>query len=142
MENKFDATVEAHQGSDITALHNISFRRVLLLCIPALILGTALRASFLAVIPEIYYQTDTYSYFLTAWKLWTNGDFYLNPKRLFLYPILLAFAPLLPGSVAVGVAVIQHILGLAIIVGIGWIVAQMTRLPGLWVPLATVVAAI
>ena len=72
---------------------------------------------------------------MTASKLLTDGDFDINPKRSFLYPSLLVFAPLLPGSVAVGVAVIQHILGLAIIVGIGWIVAQMTRLPVLWVPL-------
>ena len=79
---------------------------------------------------------------MTASKLLTDGDFDINPKRSFLYPSLLVFAPLLPGSVAVGVAVIQHILGLAIIVGIGWIVAQMTRLPVLWVPLATVVAAV
>ena len=140
MKNKSDVVVEVHQGSDTA--YNISFWRVLLLCIPALILGAALRASFLAVTPEVYYQTDTYSYFITASKLLTEGDFHINPKRSFLYPILLVFAPLLPGSVAVGVAVIQHILGLAIIVGIGWIVAQMTRLPVLWVPLATVVAAV
>jgi hypothetical protein len=112
MKSKSDAVVEAPQGSDTA--YNISFWRVLLLCIPALILGAALRASFLAVTPEVYYQTDTYSYFMTASKLLTDGDFDINPKRSFLYPSLLVFAPLLPGSVAVGVAVIQHILGLAI----------------------------
>ena len=58
MKSKSDAVVEAPQGSDTA--YNISFWRVLLLCIPALILGAALRASFLAVTPEVYYQTDTY----------------------------------------------------------------------------------
>ena len=87
MKSKSDAVVEAPQGSDTA--YNISFWRVLLLCIPALILGAALRASFLAVTPEVYYQTDTYSYFMTASKLLTEGDFKVNPKRSFLYPILL-----------------------------------------------------
>ena len=77
-----------------------------------------------------------------AWRLWTHGDFTLNPKRRFLYPIVLIFMPLLPGSVAVGTAVVQHLLGLVIIIGIGWVVAQMTRFPNLWVPLVTCVAAV
>jgi hypothetical protein len=94
------------------------------------------------VTPEIYYGSDSNSYFEAAWRLWTEGDIKFNPKRRFLYPILLVFTPLLPGSVAVSVAVLQHILGLGIVVGIGWIVAQMTRYPNLWVPVATCLAAV
>ena len=52
------------------------------------------------------------------------------------------FMPLLPNNTAVDTAVVQHLLGLVIIVGIGWIVAQMTRFPYLWVPLVTCAAAI
>jgi hypothetical protein len=120
----------------------VPFQRVLLLCAPALIIGLLLRVAFLIAIPEVYYGADSNSYFEAAWRFWTNGDISLNPKRRFLYPILLIFMPFLPGSTAVGVAVIQHLLGLAITVGIGWIVAQMTRFPNLWVPLATCLAAI
>jgi hypothetical protein len=40
------------------------------------------------------------------------------------------------------VAVLQHLLGLVIVFGIGWIVAQLTRYPDLWVPPATCLAAI
>ena len=61
MKNKSDVVVEVHQGSDTA--YNISFWRVLLLCIPALILGAALRASFLAVTPEVYCQTDLFVFY-------------------------------------------------------------------------------
>ena len=120
----------------------VPFQQVLLLCVPALIIGLVFRVSFLIAIPEVYYGADSNSYFEAAWKLWTQGDFILNAKRRFLYPIVLIFMPLLPGSTAVGTAVVQHLLGLVVIVGIGWVVAQMTRLPNLWVPLVTCVAAI
>jgi hypothetical protein len=120
----------------------VPFRRVLLLSIPALLVALVLRASFLHAIPEIYYGSDSNSYFETAWRFWTDGDIILKPKRRFLYPIVLIFMPILPGSTAVAVAFIQHLLGLAVIVGIGWVVAQMTRFPSLWVPLATCLVAV
>ena len=92
--------------------------------------------------PEIYYASDSTSYFDAAWRLWTGEEIKFVAKRRFLYPILLAFTPLLPGSVAVGVAVVQHILGLVIIVGVGWIIAQTTRFPNVWVPLGTCMVAL
>ena len=107
----------------------VPFQQVLLLCVPALIVGLVFRVAFLIAIPEIYYGADSNSYFEAASKLWTQGDFLLNAKRRFLYPIVLIFMPLLPGSTAVGTAVVQHLLGLVILVGIGWVVAQMTRFP-------------
>jgi hypothetical protein len=134
-------TVETSHGADGQA-PAVSFQHVLVLCVPALIIGLILRIAFLVAIPEAYYGADSNSYFEAAWKLWTEGDISLNPKRRFLYPIVLIFMPLLPGSTAVGVAVVQHLLGLAIIIGIGWVVAQMTRFPNLWVPLATCLAAV
>ncbi len=120
----------------------VPLRRVFLLCLPALILAIALRISFLVAIPEVYYGADSNSYFDTARHLWTDGTFELKPKRRYFYPLLLTAAPLLPGSVAIGVAVVQHILGLLIIVGVGWIVAQLTRLPTIFVPIATCAVAI
>ena len=115
---------------------------MLLLSLPALILAVVLRVSFLVVVPEVYYGPDSNSYFDTASHFWSDGTLQLKPKRRYLYPIVLTFTPLLPGSTVAGVAVIQHILGLGIILGIGWIVAQMTRYHNLWVPLATCLAAV
>ncbi len=79
----------------------VPFQQVLLLCVPALIIGLVFRVSFLIAIPEVYYGADSNSYFEAASKLWTQGDFTLNAKRRFLYPIILIFMPLLPGSTAV-----------------------------------------
>jgi hypothetical protein len=67
----------------------VPFRQVLLLCIPALLIGLILRASFLHAVPEIYYGADSNSYFEAAWRFWTDRDIILNSKRRFLYPILL-----------------------------------------------------
>ena len=109
---------------------------------PALIIGLVLRVEFLTTIPEVYYGSDSNTYFDAAWRFWHHGKLTFNVKTRFFYPIVLIFMPLLPGSAAVGTAVVQHLLGLVIIVGIGWVVAQMTRLPNLWVPLVTCLAAI
>jgi hypothetical protein len=129
-------------GERATPQPGVTFRRVLILCLPALLLAILVRLSFLVAIPEIFYGSDSNSYFEAAWKLWTHGDLALNAKRRFLYPIVLMFTPLVPGGPTVGLAIIQHVLGLATIVGIGWIVAQMTRFPNVWVPLATCLVAV
>lgn len=120
----------------------VSLRNVLILCVPALIVAAVLRISFLISIPEIFYGADSNSYFEGAWQLWTHGDIVLSAKRRFLYPVLLMFTPLVPGGPTIGLAIVQHVLGLATIVGIGWIVAQLTRFPTVWVPLATCLAAV
>jgi hypothetical protein len=120
----------------------VSLQHLLLLCLPALIIGIILRISFLVAIPEAHYGSDSNSYFDAAWQLWTHGEISLNAKRRYLYPIVLMFIPPLPGSTAIGTAILQHSLGVAIIIGIGWIVAQLTRFPGVWVPPVTCVAAI
>jgi len=135
-------TLPPSPATDAVAQSNVSFRHVLLLCLPALVLGIVLRVSFLVAIPEIFYGPDSNSYFETAQHLWTDGKIVLKPKRRYFYPFILTFTPLLPGSTAVGVAVLQHILGLAIVVGVGWIVAQMTRFHNLWVPIATCLVAV
>ena len=104
-------------------------QQVLLLCVPALIVGLVFRVSFMIAMPEIYYGADSNSYFEGAWKLWTQGDFVLEPEAALSLshpPDVHAAAPRIarPSDTAV----VQHLLGLVIIVGIGWIVAQMTRL--------------
>ena len=53
----------------------VPFQQVLLLCVPALIIGLVFRVSFLIAIPEVYYGADSNSYFEAASKLWTQGDF-------------------------------------------------------------------
>jgi len=114
-----------------------------MLCLPALVLGAILRISFLAALPEGYYGPDSNSYFDTTSSLWLHGKWDLGPKRRWVYPLLLLPTPVLPGRNIAAIAVIQHTVGLLItVLGIGWIVLHLTRRPGVWVPLVTMLAAI
>ena len=118
------------------------WRECLWLCLPALLIGAALRISVLLTLPEGYYGADSNSYFQTASTLWTEGKLEVSSKRRWIYPLLLIPAPLLPGSTAQVIAVAQHALGLATIIGIGWITLHLTWRPKLWVPLVTTLAAL
>jgi len=120
---------------------SFTFRLCVKLCLPALIVGAIIRISFLAVTPTAYYGKDSNSYFTTANRLWSEGEFKLPSKRRYLYPLFLAVTPALPGSTATGVAVLQHATGLATVLGIGWIVGHVVRRPRIWVPPVTLLAA-
>jgi len=111
-------------------------------CLPALIVGITLRVGLLAAIPEAYFGSDSSSYFEATEKLWKHGHhFVLKAKRRWVYPILCLPLPALPWSTAKSVAFLQHLMGLGIIVGVGWIVAHITRYRAVWTPLATMLMA-
>ncbi|MDR3404398.1 MAG: hypothetical protein P4L99_18000 [Chthoniobacter sp.] len=119
------------------------WRRLVLLCLPALVLGAILRFSLLTALPEGYYGPDSNSYFDTASSLWLKHEWDLGPKRRWVYPILLIATPLLPGRNIVTIAVIQHTVGLLVtVLGIGWITLNLTRRPTIWVPFVTILGAI
>lgn len=120
-----------------------SFRRGLWLCLPALLLGAVLRLSLLTAIPEVFYGSDSPSYFETAEDLYLAGELNLPAKRRYLYPVLLTAAPAVPFCNAPQVvAAVQHTAGLAMILGIGWITGHLVRRPALWVPPVTLAAAV
>ena len=121
---------------------NPTLRRCLLLCLPALIIGAALRISVLVALPEAYYGSDSNSYFKTTAALWIEGKLDFPAKRRWIYPLMLVPMPLLPGRTLQIIAVTQHALGLATVFGIGWIVLHLTARPEVWVPLVTTLAAI
>ena len=70
------------------------------------------------------------------------GGFHLNEKRRWLYPIFLAFVDVLPGPGWTAVPLIQHVIGLFTVLGIGWCSAQLAIRPLIVVPLVTALAAI
>ena len=120
-----------------------SFRRCLWLCLPALVVGAALRISLLAAIPEGFYGSDSPSYSRTAENLYLKGHVDFPPKRRYLYPLLLIAAPVVPFCNTVqAVAAVQHAAGLMMILGIGWITGHLVRRPALWVPPVTLFAAV
>src|SRR5258708_4115775 len=108
-----------------------SLRECLMLCLPALILGATLRIWFLAAIPEGSYGSDSPSYFQAVDRLWNEHRISFSHKRRWLYPILLTPVPALPFSPAHSIPVLQHLLGLATVFGVGWIVGNLTRLRAL-----------
>lgn len=119
------------------------WRRLVLLCLPALILGAILRLSLLTALPEGYYGPDSNSYFDTTSALWLRHEWDMGPKRRWIYPLLLTVTPILPGRNVATIAVIQHTVGLLVtVLGIGWITLSLTRRPTIWVPLVTIFAAI
>lgn len=120
-----------------------TFRQCLKLCIPALIVGAILRICFIVAIPEAFNGSDTRSYTQTSDDLWSRGHLSVHQKRRWLYPILLTPAPAIPVlTPAQSIAIVQHLVGLATIVGIGWIVGNVTRFKNIFVPAVTTVMAI
>jgi hypothetical protein len=120
----------------------ITWQQCFWLCLPALVLGAILRISLLAAIPEAYYGPDTNSYLHTAWTLWEHGEIAITAKRRWIYPIVLAIAPGLPGRTVAIVPVVHHLLGLVTIFAIGYIAAHVVHRPRLWVPVVTMLAAV
>jgi len=122
---------------------HLTLRRCFWLCLPALILGAVLRFSYLAAVPEAFYGSDSNSYFVTARAAYVDHHFDLPAKRRFVYPLLLVFAPPVPFCTTVQVvAVVQHLAGLAMIFGIGWIAGHFVRRPNIWVPIIAFLPAI
>jgi len=126
-----------------SALRHFSWRKCLWLCLPALLIGAVLRISLLLAIPEAYYGADSNSYFNFTKQLALHGKVNLEKKRRFLYPLVLTPTPFVPGSnMPQVVAALQHLAGLGVIFGVGWITGNLVRRPALWVPPVTILAAV
>lgn len=119
-----------------------TWRQCLWLCVPALVFGAILRIWLTVAIPEGFYGADSNSYFDTTTDLWLKHHFKVSDKRRWLYPIMLAPTPLIPPSPARVIPIAQHALGLVTVLGLGWIVGNLTRLRMLWVPLVTTLYAV
>ena len=118
------------------------WRKCLVLCLPALVLGAVLRLCFVAAIPEAFYGADSPSYIQAADRLWNNHRISVAERRRWLYPLLIVPMAGLPISLAHALPVLQHLLGLATLFGIGWIVGNLTSFRIIWVPVVTLAAAI
>ncbi len=119
-----------------------TFRRCILLTLPALIIGAALRIYVTCILPTGFYGPDSNSYFSTAKRLWTEQKWSNSEKRRWAYPLFLATLPPLPSSPARLVPIIQHTWGLASLIGIGWIVGHVTRRRAVWIPIVTTLATL
>lgn len=125
----------------ITSAQPVGPREFFWLCLPALLIGLLLRLHFLWLIPQGYFGADSGSYFDFSHEFFSEGRFELNPKRRWFYPIVLALLTPLPAPCWYLVPLLQHLLGLATVVGIGWITLRLSATPRLTVPLVTLFAA-
>ena len=117
-------------------------RQVLCWCLPALALGLLLRGILVARMPNAFYHGDSYTVFETYNSLATNGVFEINPKKTALTPLLygallFAHVPVLPA-----VAILQHTLGLVLIVFVGLLVAHSYHRWRLFIIPVTILTAI
>jgi len=122
--------------------YGISLGRCLLLCIPAVLIGGWLRFEMMRALPVIFFGSDSHSYFRSVVDLWTSGALHLPEKRRWLYPLLLLPLPLSPVSPSTTLVVIQHLLGLLVVVPLGWIVGHVTRFRAVWIPVVTTLYAV
>jgi hypothetical protein len=99
-------------------------RDALLWAIPALLFGAILRGLMMGYLPYAYWGSDSRSYFSFAHKLLTEGYISLDEKRRFLYPLLMAPVAALPGSPLKWVAFFQHLLGLATLVPLAYLLRK------------------
>lgn len=99
-------------------------RQLLAWCLPALVIGFALRAWLTWDMPFGYYQFDTPDYLVTPHRLLMHGSLTIHGKKTFLVPVLYTLACLFPAPALVTIPLAQHALGLALVV----IMGALTRL--------------
>jgi hypothetical protein len=89
------------------------FREVLIYCIPALVVGIALRAALTVQMPWGYVQYDSAEYIETPYRLLKSASLVVNGKRGFLVPILFSIPFLLHIPALIVIPLGQHLMGLA-----------------------------
>jgi hypothetical protein len=104
-----------------------SLRELLRWCLPALILGLALRAALTWSMPYGYVQYDTSDYLTTIDHIIEKHEFYIHNKRSYLTPTLFAAAWLLPVPATITIAAAQHVMGLIATLIVGALVRLWFR---------------
>ena len=100
-----------------------NFRRCLLLCLPALLLGGWLRVELLnGWRGGFYFGPDSGSYWETAFRFAQGGHFDVSAKRPWLYPVVVWLAGHGPVSPAFSVALVQQFVAWFSIVALGALV--------------------
>lgn len=117
-------------------------RELLLWCLPALVLGLALRIALSMHLPYAYFHDDTPAFLDTTHRWLTRHEFEVHEKKTFLVPILYTLAVVLPVPAIITIPIFQHALGLGLVLIIGalcrlWLVKWRA-----WIlPLTCLVAA-
>jgi hypothetical protein len=100
-------------------LRHPRFREVLIWCVPALLVAITIRIVLAQAMPFAYFHDDTPDFVCTADKLMHEQKWELHEKKTFLVPILFAVPFALPVPTLVSIPILQHLLGLGLVLLIG-----------------------
>ncbi len=87
-------------------------RDAIIWAVPAILFGAALRILLLSYSPFAYWGSDSASHYYTAERFLLDGDVVLQPKRRYVYPLLMIPLGALPGAPLRWVALFQHASGI------------------------------
>jgi hypothetical protein len=117
---------EARAGAD-GASRRIGLRELLGWCLPALLVGLALRVALVWSMPYGYVQYDSSDYLVTTQRLIQDHRFYIHNKRSYLTPTLFSAAFALPVPALITITAAQHLMGLVATVLVGALVRMWFR---------------
>jgi hypothetical protein len=98
-----------------------AIREFLAWCLPALIIGLALRVLLTWQLPYAYYHDDAPDFLCTPDKLLKDHEFELHAKKTFLVPMLYTVPFLIGLPALIVIPIFQHALGLGIVLLVGLI---------------------
>ncbi|HEY8901569.1 MAG TPA: hypothetical protein VIM61_14240 [Chthoniobacterales bacterium] len=123
-------------------LRGPEIRLALRLCIPAAVVAIVLRAILIAWMPAAFVHNDTASALETADRLIHRGAFVLDGKKTFLVPALYCLPALLHIPVLPFLAVVQHLLGVVMVLVTGLLTFAWLRHWRLFIVPVTLLAAL
>ena len=122
---------------------NFTFRRCLLLCVPALLIGGWLRVEMLnGWRGGFYFGPDSGSYWENAFRFAHGGHLLVTGKRPWMYPLIVWLASHGPVSAAFGVAFVQQFVAWLSIVVLGALVRVVLPLAQWFVVPVTLLYAV
>jgi hypothetical protein len=90
-------------------------------CLPALVLGLVLRAMLMAQLPHAFYHDDSPDILTTPDSLLFKHRWELHTKKTFLVPLLYCVPFVLHINAGFLIPLAQHLLGLSLVVVVGWL---------------------
>ena len=117
-------------------------REFLAWCLPALLIGFALRLTLTIQLPYAYFHDDTPDFLTTPyeWLGWHN--FEIHGKKTFLVPVLYTLMFALPIPAAITIPIVQHAMGLGLILMVGGLCRLWFETWKIWIVPLTILAAI
>jgi hypothetical protein len=111
----------------LASLRHPTFLELLRWCLPALLVGLALRAAVMVSMPYTFIQFDSSDFFETAQYLIEKHAFYVQYRRSYLTPYLFSLPCLFPWPALITIGVMQHAMGLIATVFVGALVRLWFR---------------